>query len=50
MGRNNGLAMPPGTDPVQLGRYLHRAHDTFVTTGGADPALRQIVVDSWRRR
>jgi hypothetical protein len=49
MGRSNGLAMPPGTDPVQLGRYLNRAHDDFVTTGGADPALRQVVVDSWRR-
>ncbi len=23
MGRSNGLAMPPGTDPVQLGRYLN---------------------------
>lgn len=49
MGRSNGLAMPPGTDADQLGRYLHRAHDTFVSTGGTDPALRQVVVDSWRR-
>ncbi len=49
MGRSNGLAMPPGTDPVQLGRYLYRAHDTFVSTGGTDPAVRQVVVDSWRR-
>ena len=27
-GPQQRLAMPPGTDPVQLGRYLHRAHDT----------------------
>ena len=49
MGRSNGLAMPPGTDPVQLGRYLNRAHDEFVTTGGTDPAVRQVVLESWRR-
>ncbi len=47
--------MPPGADPLQLGRLLHRAHDTFVQTGGSDlraaemPEVRQVVVDSWRR-
>ncbi len=49
MGRSNGLAMPPGTDPVQLRRYLGRAHDDFVATGSLDPAVRQVVLDSWRR-
>lgn len=49
MGRNTGLAMPPGSDPIQLGRYLHHAHDTFVQTGGTDAEVRQVVVDSWRR-
>ena len=55
VGRRNGLAMPPGSDPIQLGRVLHRAHDTFVQTGGTDfraagmPEVRQVVVESWRR-
>ncbi len=49
VGRSNGLAMPPGSDPITLGRSLHRAHDTFVQTGGTDATLRPIVVDSWRR-
>ena len=41
--------MPPGTDPRQLTRQLHRAHDDFVSTGQLDRALRPVVVDSWRR-
>jgi transcriptional regulator of acetoin/glycerol metabolism len=32
-----------------LARYLDRAHDAFLSTGATDPALRPVVVDSWRR-
>ncbi|WP_229054883.1 GAF domain-containing protein [Aeromicrobium sp. Leaf350] len=49
MGRSNDLAVPPGADAEQLARYLSRAHDTFVSTGLADPALRTLVHDSWQR-
>jgi len=49
MGRSNDLAVPPGADAEQLARYLSRAHDTFVSTGLADPALRSLVHDSWQR-
>jgi len=49
MGSPNDLAMPPGADPATLSRYLNQAHDTFVTTGSADPALRTLVRESWRR-
>ncbi len=49
MGRPNDLAMPPGADPATLSRYLNEAHDAFVTTGSADPALRALVRESWRR-
>jgi transcriptional regulator of acetoin/glycerol metabolism len=49
MARTHDLAMPPGADPASLSRYLNEAHDEFVSTGHADPALRQIVLDSWQR-
>jgi transcriptional regulator of acetoin/glycerol metabolism len=49
MARSNDLAMPPGADPASLSRYLNEAHDEFVSTGHADPALRQLVLDSWQR-
>lgn len=49
MGRPNDLAMPPGADPATLSRYLNEAHDAFVSTGSADPALRSLVRESWRR-
>jgi len=49
MGSPNDLAMPPGADPASLSRYLNRAHDAFVTTGSADPALRTLVSESWAR-
>lgn len=49
MGSPNDLAMPPGADPATLSRYLSQAHDAFVTTGSADPALRTLVRESWRR-
>lgn len=45
----NDHAMPPGADPASLSRYLNEAHDEFVSTGHADPALRQLVLDSWQR-
>nr|MCW2727780.1 transcriptional regulator [Aeromicrobium sp.] len=41
--------MPPGADPASLSRYLNVAHDAFVTTGSADPALRRLVRESWQR-
>lgn len=49
MGRPNDLAVPPGSDPATLSRYLTVAHDAFVTTGSADPALRRLVRESWQR-
>jgi transcriptional regulator of acetoin/glycerol metabolism len=49
MGRPSDLAVPPGSDPATLSRYLNVAHDAFVTTGSADPALRRLVRDSWQR-
>lgn len=49
MGRSNDLAMPPGADPAALSRYLNAAHDEFVSSGRGDPALRRLVIDSWRR-
>ena len=49
MGQPDGLAMPPGADPRQLSRHLGALHDTFVSSGAVDPALRSVVSDSWRR-
>lgn len=49
MGPPFGLALPPGSDPQQLTRYLRSAHDDFVSTGHLDRALRPLVVESWRR-
>ncbi len=46
---DGGLALPPGTDPAALSRYLNQVHDDFVQTGQLDGALRRVVVDSWRR-
>lgn len=47
--RSNDLAVPPGADPAALTRFLNVAHDEFVTTGLAGPAVRQLVVESWQR-
>jgi hypothetical protein len=44
-----GRALPAGTDPAVLTRYLNQVHDDFVQTGQVDRALRPVVVDSWRR-
>jgi transcriptional regulator of acetoin/glycerol metabolism len=49
MGRSHDVAVPPGADPVALVRRLRRAHDAFVETGRADPRLRPLVAESWRR-
>ncbi|HYI54505.1 MAG TPA: GAF domain-containing protein [Microlunatus sp.] len=49
MGQPDQLAMPPGADPRQLSRHLGALHDTFVSSGSVDPALRPVVSDSWRR-
>jgi hypothetical protein len=43
------IAWPPGIDPAQLSRTLAAGHETFVSTGAADRAIRPIVVESWRR-
>ncbi|HEU5486572.1 MAG TPA: GAF domain-containing protein [Microlunatus sp.] len=49
MGQADSLAMPPGADPRQLSRHLGALHDTFVSSGTVDPALRPVVSESWRR-
>ncbi|MCW2748285.1 MAG: transcriptional regulator, partial [Nocardioidaceae bacterium] len=49
MARSNDIAVPPGADTKLLSRRLTAAHDEFVSTGLTSPALRQIVIDSWKR-
>lgn len=49
MGRTDALALPPGSDPQQLTRFLRSAHDDFVSTGQLERALRPVVAASWRR-
>ena len=49
MGAPDSLAMPPGADPRQLTRHLGQLHDSFVSSGAVDPALRSVVSESWRR-
>ena len=49
MASTDSLAMPPGADPRQLSRQLGRLHDSFVSSGAVDPALRPVVSESWRR-
>ncbi|CAN5349223.1 GAF domain-containing protein [soil metagenome] len=49
MARSNDIAVPPGADTKLLSRRLSAAHDEFVSTGLTSPALRQIVIDSWKR-
>ncbi|MFI5426960.1 GAF domain-containing protein [Aeromicrobium sp. UC242_57] len=49
MGQRRELAVPPGEDPAALSRYLNAAHDAFIASGRGDPALRSLVLDSWRR-
>lgn len=40
---------PDSGDGRGLRRYLHEAHHQFLCTGDADPAVRRLVADSWRR-
>lgn len=49
MANSNDLAVPPGADPAKLTRFLTVAHDEFVSTGLAGPAVRKMVVESWQR-
>ncbi|WP_375002702.1 GAF domain-containing protein [Aeromicrobium sp. CTD01-1L150] len=49
MGRSDDFAVPPGADPGRLTKHLHRAHDDFVSSGRADPSVRSLVLESWRR-
>lgn len=42
-------ALPPGTDLTALTHYLNEAHDQFVESGVADPAIRSVVRESWLR-
>lgn len=49
MANRNDLAVPPGSDPAKLTRFLNVAHDKFVSTGLAGPAVRRLVVESWQR-
>ena len=49
MGAPDSLAVPPGADPRQLSRQLGELHDSFVSSGAVDPALRPMVSESWRR-
>lgn len=44
-----GVAYPHGVDPAEWGRRINVAHDDFLTTGKADPGVRSVVADSWRR-
>lgn len=46
---SHDLARPAGSDLNALTRYLNRAHDQFVESGVADPALRSVVRESWLR-
>ncbi|MCW2758806.1 MAG: transcriptional regulator, partial [Nocardioidaceae bacterium] len=43
------IALPLGADAGELTRFLASAHDAFVANGTTDPAMRRLVVDSWRR-
>jgi hypothetical protein len=49
MGQPDARAMPPGADPRQLSRHLGALHDTCVSSGEVDSALRPVVSESWRR-
>lgn len=42
-------AFPPGADLSALTRYLNQAHDRFVESGVADPAIRSVIRESWLR-
>jgi hypothetical protein len=46
---NPWLALEAGADPAERHGTLRRAHEAFVRSGAAGPALRGIVTESWRR-
>ncbi|MFD5075165.1 GAF domain-containing protein [Streptomyces sp. NPDC058371] len=43
------VALEPGADPVERGRALRRAHETFTEAGTVPRPVRSVVADSWRR-
>ena len=43
------LAWPRGADPSALRRTLHSAHESFLATGNPRAAVRDVVLESWRR-
>jgi hypothetical protein len=43
------LAWPRGSDPSALRRTLHTAHESFLATGTPRTAVRDVVLESWRR-
>lgn len=47
--RGSKHAVTRGAGAARLTRHLDEARDTFVSTGTADPATRQLVIDSWLR-
>ncbi len=49
MGRSDDFAVPPGADPDRLTWPLHRAHAAWWWWGRADPSVRSLVLESWRR-
>lgn len=49
MAATHEFAIPPGANPVEWTRGLHRAHDEFLHSGQTDLPVRGIVRDSWQR-
>ncbi|KPH98039.1 putative phytochrome sensor protein [Actinobacteria bacterium OK074] len=43
------VALEPGTDPVERGRALHKAHEWFTRAGTVPRPVRPVVAESWRR-
>ena len=46
---NPWLAWPAGSDPRELSRTISVAHEEFLSNGGADAGVRQVVAQSWQR-
>lgn len=47
--RHHDVAVPAGSDPDSLSRWLRRAHEEFLTSGTTDAPVRSVVRDSWKR-
>ncbi|MGW2781388.1 GAF domain-containing protein [Streptomyces populi] len=43
------VALEPGTDPVERGRLLRRAYESFTEGGTVSRPVRAVVAESWRR-